>query len=152
MEAEYTGELQPVTQRVSRTVRAAEDCSAIIRRIKDFVRLNVNFRPSLIDINEPVASAVDLKREAKLTDGTSVDFQVSLSPVVPIYGDEVALRTVLVNLIENSLERPQRQYVLLPRLPSTGDSGGLSDVPMEDSLPPRTMSSTDFGAGMVRIR
>ena len=93
-----------IGQRVSRIVRAAEDCTTIIRRIKDFVRLNVNFRPSLMDVNELVpASTVILKRGSVSNTGKPVDIRTDPGGVVPIYGDEVGLRTVLVNMIENGL-------------------------------------------------
>jgi signal transduction histidine kinase len=93
-----------VTSRVSRIVRAAEDCSTLIRRIKDFVRLNVNYRPTVLHVNDLVSSAVDLKRESIPPSGGTVEYVVHLEDVPNVFGDLVAIRTVLVNLIENSLE------------------------------------------------
>lgn len=93
-----------VTSRVSRIVRAAEDCSTLIRRVKDFVRLNVNYRPTMVRVNDLVSSAVDLKRESVPPSGGRVEYLLRLETVPDVFGDMVALRTVLVNLIENSLE------------------------------------------------
>jgi signal transduction histidine kinase len=120
IDAQRGAESDAIGQRVSRIVRAAEDCTTIIRRIKDFVRLNVNFRPSLLDPNELVNSALALKRGAVSATGKPVDLRAELGDVVPIYGDEVGLRTVLVNMIENSLDALDEGFVEV----RTGFRGG----------------------------
>ncbi len=93
-----------VTSQAARIARAAEDCSKIIRRVKDFVRLNVSFQPSIVDVNQIVASVVDLKRGTAVPPRGNVEFVLRRANVPLIPGDEVALRTVLLNLVENSLE------------------------------------------------
>ena len=93
-----------ITPQVARIARAAEDCSTMIRRIKDFVRVNVNYQPSPIDVNEIMSSAVALMRDADSGARRQVEYRVRCGSVPTIYGDEVALRTVLLNLLENSLD------------------------------------------------
>jgi signal transduction histidine kinase len=132
------GELEAITKRVSRIVRATEDCSAMIRRIKDFVHVNVSFRPSLIDANELVNSVVDLKREALSSTGKPVEFRLGLRSVVPVYGDEVALRTVLVNMIENSLDALDEGCIEV----ETDFHGGFVQIRVRDNgcgMPPAVL-------------
>ena len=129
IDAQHGAESDAIGQRVSRIVRAAEDCTTIIRRIKDFVRLNVNFRPSLMDVNELVSSAVTLKRETTSGTGKVVDLRCDLGDVVPIYGDEVGLRTVLVNMIENSLDALDEGFIEV----ATGFKGGYVHIQVRDN-------------------
>ena len=129
IDAQRGAESDAIGQRVSRIVRAAEDCTTIIRRIKDFVRLNVNFRPSLLDVNELVNSAVALKRGAASSTGKEPELRIELGGVVPIYGDEVGLRTVLVNMIENSLDALDEGFVEV----TTGFKSGNVVIQVRDN-------------------
>ncbi|MCE5219154.1 response regulator [bacterium] len=105
VEAEVSPKDPPaVASRVSRIVRAAEDCSMIIRRVKDFVRANVSHPAVTLNVNDLVSSAVDLKRDVNGESDRQVEYVMRLRPVPKIQGDEIALRTVIVNLIENSLD------------------------------------------------
>lgn len=93
-----------ITPQVARIARAAEDCSAMIRQVKQFTRLNVKCQPAPVDINQVVVSVVDLLRGDPRIAAERVTLDVSLGDVTIIQGDEVGLRTVLMNLLENSLD------------------------------------------------
>jgi signal transduction histidine kinase len=123
-----------VASRVSRIVQAASDCSELISEVKDFVRLNVNYRPTLVNPNDLVTAAVDLKRESVPPCGGRVEYVLKLNQVPNIFGDPVALRTVLVNLIKNSLEA------------LTGDGRIELRTATDGSMV--TISVTDNGRGM----
>lgn len=93
-----------ITPQVARIARAAEDCSAMIRQVKQFARLNVKAELVPIDINAVVNSVVELLRGDPRIAGGRVRLDVSLGDITLIAGDEVGLRTLLMNLLENSLE------------------------------------------------
>ena len=89
---------------VMRIARAAEDCSAMIRQVKQFTRLNVKCELSPLDLNSVVASVLDLLRGDPRIAGGQVRLDVSLGDVTIIPGDEVGLRTLLMNLLANALD------------------------------------------------
>jgi two-component system, cell cycle sensor histidine kinase and response regulator CckA len=94
--------------RATRIARAAEDCAGLLKRIKDFVRLSVEFRAAPVDVNALVAMVVDLKREAPTATGARAEWAVRTSTVPLVQGDELSLRTALTNLVQNSLEALDR--------------------------------------------
>jgi signal transduction histidine kinase len=135
------GDPAAVTGRVSRIVRAAEDCSMIIRRVKDFVRLNVSHRPTRINVSELLSSAVDMKRDAVPSQGGTVEYVMRLRPVPEVYGDEVALRTVIVNLIDNSLDAITGEGTIEL---STAREGDFVHVTVKDNgcgMPPEVLAN-----------
>lgn len=94
--------------RAGRIARAAEDCAGLLKRIKDFVRLNVEFRPVDVNLNALVEAVVDLKRDMPAACGERAEWEVHTSPVPVLKGDELSLRMALTNLVENSLEALDR--------------------------------------------
>lgn len=105
-QAEKEGEANSaaIAHRAARILNAATDCAAIMRRIKDFVRVNINEQPTPVDINALVSAAVSLKGDAVSASGDAVEFVLRLKPTPMVEGDPVALRTMLVNIIENALD------------------------------------------------
>jgi signal transduction histidine kinase len=104
IESQSETDLEAISTRIGKIVRAAEDCSAMLRRVREFTRVSGAAELLPMNINEVVKSAVELERgEAPVTE-KNVEFKVLLGPVPMIEGDEVALRNVIVNLIENSLD------------------------------------------------
>ncbi len=96
--------LEAIAARLGGIVQAAEDCSTMVRRVRDFTRTNVDPVLSPVNVNDLVASTAELKREEVAIAGDDIEFRLSLEPLPLIEGDEVALRNVIVNLIENSLD------------------------------------------------
>jgi len=95
---------ETLNRRVSAIMRAAGDCTAMVQRIKSYVRAEVDEEHGLVQLNNVVSSAVDMAREKAAARGTRVGFVTHLNDVPPVPGDETALKNVLVNLVENSLD------------------------------------------------
>lgn len=98
------GEPEAVAARLSSIVQAAEDCSVMLQRIKDYTRLAVTHEPTLVDLNELVSAAVSSKRDDVQVRGLDIEFRVYQESLPSILADEVALRSVLINLIDNSID------------------------------------------------
>lgn len=98
-------DLQTVVARLGSIVQAAEDCSAMVKRVRDFTRTQgALLETTELDINELVSGTVALKREETTAKGLDVELRTVLRPVPLVRGDEVSLRNVLMNLLENALD------------------------------------------------
>jgi len=146
-----------VSERVLKITRAAEDCSEMIARIKDFVRLSGGRPMQPLSINELVASVVNLKRGASPDERARVRYVMDLGPVPQIQGDEVALRTVLVNLIDNGLDAMGHEGRIEVATESDGehvvvritdDGCGMSAEVLEHAKDPYFSSGKDHGTGI----
>ncbi|MCD6351362.1 MAG: response regulator [Armatimonadetes bacterium] len=104
IDSERETDLSSIASRLSGIVQAAEDCSMMVRRVRDFTRTKAEPAVGPVNINDVVSAAADLEREEVAAKGRAVEFRVHLEPVPIIEGDEVALRNIIVNLIENSLD------------------------------------------------
>ncbi len=146
-----------VSERVLKITRAAEDCSEMIARIKDFVRANSQRPMQSLNINELVASVVNLKRGASPDERANVRFVLDLGPVPLVMGDEVALRTVLVNLIDNGLDAMGHEGRIEVATEATADSVviritddgcGMSPEVLKHAKDPFFSSGKDHGTGI----
>lgn len=92
---------------VSTIATAAGDCTTMLEQIKSYVRMNVNQNPQPVCANDLVASVGQMVRDRVATQDRDVEVLVHQETVPRVPGDEVALRSVLVNLFENSLDAIQ---------------------------------------------
>lgn len=88
----------------SNIVRAAQDCTSTLQQIRNYVRANINREPQDVRINDLVLAVADLTRDKVAAHAGNVELVTSLRSLPVVKGDEIAIRNVLVNLVQNSLD------------------------------------------------
>jgi CheY-like chemotaxis protein len=90
---------------IERTTRQGAD---VVRRIQSFAGARRVGEPERVDLNQVVEDVVEMTRvrwrDGALAHGVTIDVQCELPPIPPVWGQVVALREVVTNLVLNSAD------------------------------------------------
>jgi PAS domain S-box-containing protein len=124
-----------VTETLRDVIKDGQRASAVLARIRDFLRKAPAERAA-VDVNDLVREVAALTRHEMARRGVAVKLDLA-GGLPPVLGDRVQLQQVLLNLITNgadALERiPKRSRLLVVRSAGAG-AGGVA-VAVQDSGP-----------------
>lgn len=123
-----------VLTRLQTVERAALDGVDTVRRIQEFTKTNPEARPSLLDLSELAAEAVEMMRPAwqgaAHAQGCSIDVSLDLGEGAYALGSGPEIREVLANIVLNAVQAmPEGGAISV----STGRTGKTSWIRVADT-------------------
>lgn len=130
LELSGSRELPEIAQRLRRIKTAAYEASESTKRIREYARANVTASDYIEDLRQLVVEAVEMSQvegEARHEHGRVV---YQLEEVPGVMGDAAALRTIVINLVNNAWYATEPGQEIVVR---TGQEGGQAVLEVRDS-------------------